>query len=230
MEDTAFSNRSTCVWVGYPPGAAGDLLGTIINFHYGFTGCTFNGINSAGKVDFSSADAKFINLSIMANDDTLQINEELFRGINLGLLDFPRAETLFTTHAWRANNINKILASFPYAKMIRLIPGDHNEASIVTWLHNYKNHGIKEPLNHILLSQHDTRQMKPPHLLEFPKPHHRLLEITFSELINPAKFELLYNKLIAFLYWDTKIVRYDFIQHWIDKQDSYIRPFINDLK
>jgi len=45
-----FTAADPCIWVVYPVGAAGDLLASIVNFHYGVTGCYYFGLTNRGQV------------------------------------------------------------------------------------------------------------------------------------------------------------------------------------
>jgi len=59
-----------------------------------------------------------------------------------------------------------------------------------------------------------------------PISHVRLLDIGLSDFLDPKQFDATYLKILSHLNLEFPLIRYDFVQYWLDRQDSYIKPFI----
>jgi hypothetical protein len=205
-----FNQNSHCIWIVYPPGAAGDLVASIVNFHYARTGSRFFGITDTGQVIFRDSNKKdFIkNFKIdqtFINTTNQKLGEE---NLNLSLMD----HVIFSNHGWRKITIEQILNFFPNAKVIRILPQDNIEYSMAKWMDEYKN------FNKVTELLFDDN-FKPYHSVVHP----RVLEISFGDLFEETKFEQLYTKIINHLNLEYKLIRFDFIKHWISKQHPIIQ-------
>ena len=56
-----FDQNACCTWIVYPAGAAGDLVASIVNFHYARTGSRMFGITNTGQVIFRDSNKKEFN-------------------------------------------------------------------------------------------------------------------------------------------------------------------------
>ena len=71
-----FGPEDPCTWIVYPPGCAGDLLASIVNFHYVESGVKFKGINHKGQVIFKGSDQKSVETRLQKN--TLNFDDQFF--------------------------------------------------------------------------------------------------------------------------------------------------------
>lgn len=76
VDSVDFGPDDRCVWIVYPSGGAGDLLASIINFHYAETGARFKGINKKGQVIFEASDNKHTNKLLQV--DQLRFDDQFF--------------------------------------------------------------------------------------------------------------------------------------------------------
>lgn len=216
-----FTNTDPCIWVAYPPGAAGDLIASFINFHYVNTSASFRGMKDTGEVVFMPTDFKHVNKLLGRNEFT--IDKEFFAKIvevlsskntNYSLLD----QVIFSAHVWEKNNLEKILTAFPNCKIIRILTKSAFERNVTQWLYHYKNNHEKLDLGAITVQDYDTVISDP-----------RILDIYFSDLLNETRFEDTYSKIIQHLNLSGKLIRYDFIQYWINLQADEIKPALSIL-
>ena len=77
VDGVDFSANDCCTWVVYPPGCAGDLLASILNFHYVQTGARFKGITEKGQIIFRPSDMKYTNQLQYLR----QVNDEIFNDV-----------------------------------------------------------------------------------------------------------------------------------------------------
>jgi hypothetical protein len=143
IDGVDFSKDDPCVWIVYPPGAAGDLLAAIVNFHYGQTGCYYFGISEHGQVIFRPTDSKLTNIKYKQTQQ-LELNQQLIHDINTEIgrknLNYSLMDqVIFSNHYCRNDEISKILLFFPNAKIIRITPGNLLEKQATQWLATYKN-------------------------------------------------------------------------------------------
>ena len=225
IDGVDFTCKDPCVWIVYPAGAAGDLLASIINFHYGRTGCYFFGIMDNGQVIFRPSDSKHSNKKFfkdgIVKDELEQLvwdtNTELGKkNLNYSLID----QIIFSNHYWRNIYINPILDFFSNVKIIRILPLNTLEQEIIIWLEKYKNQNQLTEFN-----APDT--IKPLLLTTITDP--RLLDIHFGSLLNENQFENTYKKIIKHLDLDYKLIRFDYIKHWLSKQHPIIQPILKTL-
>jgi hypothetical protein len=224
-----FTKDSPCIWIIYPAGAAGDLLGAIINYHYVKTSSTYRGITDQGQVIFRSSDKKVYNQLHEAGKK--EFTEEFFEKVNESLsrhhTNMSRLDQfIFTNHAYQDSDCRRILDTFTNCKIIRINWQTQEEANIIKWLGFYKNLNKK-------LSAPDPKHPYPD-IPTYDSTSRisdvRLLDIYLSDLINSNKFEIAYTKIVNLLGLPYKLIRYEFIQEWIDMQDNDIKPFLKKLQ
>jgi hypothetical protein len=216
-----FTKDSECIWVVFPQGGAGDLLASLINYHYVNTSAKYRGITDTGQVKFRASDQNYTN--ILLDKNLFNLDEDFFnqliiilskKNTNFSLLD----QFIFSNHAWTDEYLSKILECFANCKIIRIIPKDEYESKIISWLGFYKNYHIISDINGII-----------PINTESIIDDSRVLTIYFSDLISPDKFNLAYDQIISHLNLPDKLIRFNFIQHWIDHQHEKIKPLIKNL-
>ncbi len=216
-----FTSQDPCVWVVYPPGAAGDLLASIVNFHYGRTACYYFGVTNTGQIVFRPSDSKLTNLKYLTGN-TLNLNQNFIndvnsaigkKNVNYSLLD----QVIFSNHACKDQQVSSILSFFPKAKIIRILPKDTLEQQIINWLSVQKNKAIinkfKTPATNNAIVQ-----------TEISNP--RLLDISLGSIVNQQNFEKTYDSIINHLDLEYKLIRFDFVQHWLDCQHNEISPVL----
>ena len=224
VDGIEFTAEDPCIWVVYPPGAAGDLLASLINFHFINTGSKYFGIADRGQVIFRPSDGKIINQKYLKGNDVLldnqflhDVNTELGnKNLNYGMLD----QIIFSSHSYKNSHVKQIKNFFPKSKIIRLMPGDMQEQNLAYWMGVYKNQNI-------LIDYTTTKKFLfdrvPKHI------HDYVLDINLTDIINKTKFEITYDKIIEFLNLPCKLIRFDFIEYWISNQHPTIRPILQKL-
>ena len=216
QDNVNFSQDSNCTWIVYPPGAAGDLVVSILNFHYARTGGRFFGITDTGQVIFRDSNKKDFNSNFKVDQNFINITNQKLgeENLNLSLLD----NVIFSNHGYQNKTVDQILNFFPNAKVIRILPQDNIEYSIVKWLALYKHtKNAVEFLTH--------KDFTP--LAEFE--HDRVLELKFGDLFNEARFEKLYTSIVEYLGLEYKLIRFDFIKFWFSRQHPIIQPALTQL-
>jgi hypothetical protein len=204
-----------CIWVVYPAGAGGDLVSAIINFHYANTGAKFHGITETGQVIFRDTNKKIVNLthtidlSIVADVEKCLSEEHT----NYSKID----QIIFSNHAYKEKEIEKILNLFTKSKIIRIIPKNKNEYNAIQQLSNYKN-------GKTFKSSGDDNSWLP---LIVSKE--QVLEIYFSDLFNRDKFNQAYKKIRDHLNLPYKLISYNFIEFYLSKQDKTILQALSNL-
>lgn len=221
VDGVGFDASQPCVWVVYPPGCAGDLLASIVNFHYVETGAKFRGITDRGQVIFRPSDQKYSNQ--LSNRKQLNFNSAFFFKIADILssvnLNWSRMDQfIFSNHCFSEPSIQYVLNTFENCKIIRLLPKTQHEQKIVYWLAQYKNRDIELDLP--MLDSVDSPLTWP----EVTDP--RVLTVYFSDFVSPNKFESMYQAIISHLSIGSALVRYDFVQDWINQQHPKIQECI----
>lgn len=221
QDQVDFGPNDPCVWVVYPAGGAGDLLATIIHHHYANSGSSFRGIDDTGAVKFFGTDNKLVNTLMHKNK--LLFDDQFFYNIskhlgnhnyNYSMLD----QVIFSAHCNNHFYVNLILQKFSQAKVIRISPGSLYEQAVIKWLSDYKN---LNKLSNFVPASVDPIQV----VAQGP----RVLDIAFGQLINPAQFESTYSKVVELLGLPGKLIRYDFVQYWLDHQHPQIRPALDTI-
>jgi len=219
-----FKKEDPCVWIVYPPGAAGDLLAAIINFHYAQTGCHYFGITELGQIIFRPSDGKLVNIKYIDQQSKLNLSQQFIydvntelgkKNLNYSLMD----QVIFSNHACQDQHVENIINFFPNAKIIRILLKNNYEQNIVHWLALYKNYQLAVSFE------------KPEKITTFIHQynHPRLLNIYFKDLLDQTTFEHLYSDIVKHLDLDHKLIRFDFIEHWIGQQHEFIRPFLKAI-
>jgi hypothetical protein len=217
-----FGPTDPCIWVVYPAGAAGDLLASIINFHYVNTGSDFYGITGHGQTIFRPTDRKLVNQ--MKKNNCLEFGNNFFydiarilgeRNLNYSLLD----QVLFSNHCWEDHNVKQILNSFTQSKIIRILPETQGESDIINWMSAYKNSNIT-----LDLPAFDKTVLAKSQIIDS-----RLLDIKFSNLFQEQLFEKVYYDVVDFLNLPGPLIRYDFVDFWINRQCDSVREILKKL-
>ena len=224
VDGVDFTADDPCIWIVYPGGAAGDMLASIVNFHYVNTGSRFYGINKSGQVIFRSSDSKISNnLSTIGQ---FEITDDFFyeiatrlgeKNLNYSLLD----QFIFANHAYREDAVNKVLNNFKNCSIIRILPRTWLESETIGWMSSYKN----------LNSQIKLPDLDGPDLGGYSDTvtDSRLLNVYFGELLSPSGFEKAYTRIVQHLGLPGKLVRYDFVQYWLDQQSKLIQPALKKI-
>ena len=225
VDGVDFTREDSCIWVVYPPGAAGDLIASVVNFHYARTAAGFRGITESGRVIFRTTDEKVVNLNFIKNN-LIELNQNFInlvnkqignKHLNYSLLD----AVIFANHAWRDESVCSILDFFPAAKVIRILPKNNLEKQIIQWLAQYKNQNV-------LLDLPNLESSEPIALSNLKDP--RLLDVYFGDIFKLETFEELYNHIIRHLDLPYKLIRYDFINYWFTQQPSQIKTTLQSLQ
>lgn len=220
--NVSFGFNDPCVWIVYPPGAAGDLVASIVNFHYFKTGANFYGIRPSGQICFRSTDKKVIDLNYISKDKLFDQNLLFLINDAIGneSLDYSKMDqVIFSSHYWQDKHINHILDNFKKSKIIKILPKTSYEKSIIDWLAAYKNQDIKYNLPTTI----DRRD------LTFTAHDDRVLTLFFGDLLKEYSFELCYQKILHYLDLEFPLIRYDFIKFWLANQHPYIIPYLEKI-
>lgn len=205
-----FNQNSHCTWIVYPAGAAGDLLASIVNFHYVRTGARFFGFADNGQAVFRDSNNKDFNHNQKVDQHFINTTNQALgnHNLNLSLLD----NVIFSNHGWQQSKVKQIVDFFPNAKVIRILPYNNVESSIVKWLSNYKN---QNKIGSFKLDE----KFEPLHGIAHP----RVLEIRFGHLFQEETFEQCYTGIVDFLNLGFKLIRFDFVKFWLSKQHPTIQ-------
>jgi hypothetical protein len=218
-----FGPDSPCIWVVYPAGCAGDLVASTINFHYADTAAKFKGVTPQGQVIFRPSDQKISNL-YHQQSDVLTFDQQFFFDIAEKLSNththYSKLDQfIFSAHAFSPDNVHSILNKFSRAKIIRILPKNEYQDRVRKWLALYKNNGVTTQFDQVTATGVSMSVLP-------PISHVRLLDIGLSDFLDPKQFDATYLKILSHLNLEFPLIRYDFVQYWLDRQDSYIKPFI----
>jgi len=223
VDGVNFTCQDSCIWNVYPPGASGDLLASIINCHYGRTGCNYFGINNHGQVIFRPSDYKITNIKDYSRSYVGQQHEPLFddqffydiaeslgqRQVNYSICD----QFIFSCHLYQNHQINDILDKFPKCKIIRTYLADQHGVKIANFMSKLKNNNI---VSDIKLSENQTLNNK----LIF---HTNVFNIPFGVLFNKRSYYKWYDLIIKFLNLNGRLICFDYIKYYISKQHPKIQ-------
>lgn len=222
------------IWITYPYGCSGDLIASIVSMHLYNTGVAqpYRGIKDNGQVHFQSSDGRIIGTPDPA--ETIVVLENAFdntiHGTFLNNLndqfDYAQCEIpLFVNHAFTQLDTERILKKFPQSKVIRIIPRNNYENGIRVWMGDYKNINVISGLPEI--SEIDNK----PNDHEFVEINNsRVITLYFGDIFSEESFELFYDRIVDFLDLKHKLIRYDFIKHYVTKQHPLIQPALWHLK
>jgi hypothetical protein len=219
IDGVDFTKNDPCIFVVYPAGASGDLLMSIIDKHYIKTGCEYYGISNTGRVHFYSTDYEIIDLE---EEPATLFNQQWFhnlanklsgRNLNYSLLD----QVMFGCHQFLPYQITNIIDIFPQAKVINIYPDTELERSMIDFQRRKKLHNCQT-----LIDTTATNSLNQELVVNT-----RVLNISYGNLFNKQKFEEVYDQIVNFLDLNGKLIRYDYIEYYISKQDD---EFKNSLK
>jgi hypothetical protein len=129
-------------------------------------------------------------------------------------------QVIFSNHAHQDHEVTAILDFFPNAKIIRISPKNTLEQNIIHWLSNQKNFNLIDNF----YNSNPITTFSPPTL-----HHPRLLEIFFSDILTHERFENVYSKIIEHLDLDYKLIRFEFIENWLNLQHDAIKPILKTI-
>ena len=221
-----FGPSHPCTWVVYPPGCAGDLLASIINFHYVETGSRYKGITSDGKVIFRSSDMKISNLRMQ--DNVLKFDNQFFYDLADSLatryLNWSKMDHfIFANHCYTDQYVQTILDAFTNCKIIQLLPRTVGELAIIKWLSRFKN--TPQGATPFVLPNNANETLT--HWTQWTDP--RVLTVFFGDLVNRNQFQSLYQDIQQHQKFAGPMITYDFVQFWISRQHPEIQEHINRL-
>jgi len=223
IDDVNFDFFNPCIWVVYPCGAAGDLLSSIINSHYINTGSKYFGINNNGQVIFRPSDNKVT--SKLSQQGSLEFNDNwkylladqlAEKNLNYSIVD----QLIFSCHLYLDNEVQHLLDTFPQGKIIKINILNLNEFKLAEYLSQLKNKNIKIDVNNIT---------EVPNELTSTIETDRVLNVRFCDLLEESKFELMYDRICTFLNFPSKLIRFDFINFWKQKQPKEIQYLIDQI-
>jgi hypothetical protein len=218
VDGVDFTAEDPCVWILYSPGAAGDLLGAIVDKHYINTGCDYYGIHESGQVLFIPSDYRTCTRN--GTRTVTEYTDEFFygladtlgsRNLNYSLLD----NVIFTHHAYKHKDVLCILDKFPKGKIIMINHTTDIEQEIILKMVELKH------------ARYSSMGEKTIITNEGYITHDRILNINFLDLFAEEVFEETYSRIIKFLGLRNKLIRYDFIEFYLSKQHPTIRELIN---
>lgn len=221
-----FEANSPCTWIVYPAGAAGDMLASIVNYHFASTSARFMGYKDTGQVIFRASDQKFSN-----QQKTLEFNDHFFAGVNRELatanVNISKLDQLIFSNHWHdTDSVNKILHSFPNGRVIRINITSMYHLQLIRFCASLKNRNV---IRSTVLHANLKKVAPEPFFIVDPIADPRVLEINFDEIFNSNSFELMYDRLIKFLGVPIKLIRFDFVQHWIDQQHPTVQQAIRNI-
>jgi len=215
-----FTRDDPIIWIVYPPGAAGDLLISIIDKHYLKTGVEYYGITDSGRVMVYSSDYEMIDFN---NGNYYNFTDKWFyefadilgnRNLNYSLLD----QVIIGAHMHTPEKIQDILNTFNKCKIINIYPYDFFGRQIINTLAHTK-------LNNEIIELDYTNNNSLSNKLNSDP---RIINIPFGCLFNEELFEKTYKNIIDFLDLPGKLIRYDFIKYYLSKQQNGIDKVLID--
>lgn len=227
VDGADFEPDDRCVWIVYPSGGAGDLLASIVNFHYAETGARFKGIDTKGQVIFEASDNKHTNKLLQV--DQLRFDDQFFyeiadilssKSTNWSKIDC----LLFSNHLYEDRHVQMILDTFKNCKIIRVLPRTHGEQAITKWLGIFKNSpaDVIEPF--VIPGDHYKEITYTNNIADS-----RLLTVFFKDFISSTKFSSTYQIIQRHLGFPGPMITYDFIKFWIDQQPQMIQRYMHSL-
>jgi len=221
IDNVNFTKDDPCVWIVYPPGASGDLLGSIINRHYINTGSLYFGITKRGRVYYTPSDSKTTQIRsnegkpLFDQEHFYEIAEHLgYRNLNYSLLD----QFIFCNHLHGNDNIDIILENFPKAKIIQIYTLDSNGDEICRFMKTFKNQNVITELD---LTNNTVNE------LDLVK-HNRVLNIPFGSLFVEKSYYQWYDNIINFLELEGRLICFDFIKYYLSTQHHLVRSKLEE--
>lgn len=211
VDGVDFEKNSQCIWVVYPPGAAGDLISSIINSHYIETGSRYFGISESGQVIFRPSDNKITNSYMREHHKLPVFDTEWFykladqlskKNLNFSLLD----QFIFSCHAYKIKEVDQIRESFPNSKIINIFCDNTQGNMIINSMANLKNN-----------SSYCLQEISQPH------DYDNVLNIPFGVFFDSTLYYIYYDRVINFLGLHGRLVCFDYIQFYLSKQRSDLK-------
>lgn len=227
VDGANFGPDDRCTWIVYPSGGAGDLLASIVNFHYAETGARFKGISKKGQVIFEASDNKHTNKQLQV--DQLRFDDQFFYDIADVLssksTNWSRMDCLlFSNHLYRDHCIRIILDSFKNCKIIRFLPKTYGAQAIAKWLGEFKN-SMSDVVPEFSMPDCADKEIAYSGNIS----DSRFLTVFFEDFINSTKFRSTYQHIQSHLGFPGPMITYDFVQFWIDQQPQMIQSHIKAL-
>lgn len=224
VDGVDFGPDDLCTWIVYPCGGAGDLLASIINFHYAETGAKFKGINDRGQVIFKASDHKYTNKLFQANQ--LSFDNQFFYKIadilSSESTNWSKMDRLvFSNHLYQDQHTQMILDTFKNCKIIRLLPKTNGEQAVIEWLGKFKNSDSDLVPQFVMPGDH-TKEITYTNTIS----DSRMLTVFFKDFINSTKFGSTYQTIQSHLGFPGPMITYDFIKFWIDRQHPTVRSHL----
>lgn len=222
VDGLMFTRSDSCVWTVYPPGAAGDLLISIIDKHYLRTGCEYYGIDDRGRTMIYTSDYEMIDLALK-NHESLDFDDQWFynfsdqlaqRNLTYSMLD----QVIFGCHLWQAQDIQKILDNFSQARIINIYAQDRQGQRIIQNIAKFKLQS-QAPSDIVEVDEQPFQ----PNTVE----HERVLNVPFGLLFNKNSYDKCYADIRKFLNLAGPLICFDYVEFWLSKQHDVIR---NQLK
>lgn len=219
IDGLIFTRDDPCIWVVYPPGAAGDLLISIVDKHYLRTGCEYYGINDRGRVMLYTADYEMIDISL-ENEQSIKFNDQWFydfedqlnnRNLTYSMLD----QVIFGCHLYRPQDIQHILDNFSQALIINIHAKDSLGNSILKNMRKFKLKS-QDPAE-ILIEYQDTEYQ--PNIIN----HQRVLNVPFGFLFNRSSYDRYYAEIRKFLELPGPLICFEYIEFYLSKQNELIQ-------
>lgn len=227
VDGVNFDSDDRCTWIVYPSGGAGDLLASIVNFHYVETGAKFKGINKKGQVIFDAADKKHTNKLLQI--DQLRFDDQFFHDI-AGILSSKSTNwskmdcLLFSNHLYRDHCVKIILDTFKNCKIIRFLPKTHGTQAIAKWLGEFKN-SVSDIVPEFSMPDCADKEIAYTNTIS----DSRILTVFFDDFINSTKFRSTYQNIQSHLGFPGPMITYEFVQFWIDQQPQMVQSHIRAL-
>ncbi len=234
-----FSRESPVVLVLYHPGAGGDLLSSIIRYHYKKTLTGVDDINERGKASFLGSDSRLLDIAVEKcnfNITTESLQELVFTDQLIADIDQIIAERgesfigvdtlLIDSHLFNDESVIEVQKFFTNSKIIR-ITITTEDREIINLLSDIKildDEDVPELIKKSILRTADAYGTE----IQPSVKNTNIFDFRFSAFFNKEEFEEEYSKLVNFLELPYKIVNYDFIQYWISKHPQEMRDIFNE--
>jgi len=219
IDGLAFGRHDPCLWVIYPPGAAGDLLISIIDRHYLRTGCEYYGINDRGRVMLYTSDYEMIDIALSKNG-RIEFTDQWFydfsdqlsrRNLTYSMLD----QVIFGCHLHHPADVKHILANFDNAKIINIYARDNFGKHLIDTMRDSKLH-LRDPDKILLYDQNSDYHLDLVH-------DQRVLNLPFGFLFDRACYDRYYAAIRKFLGLSGPLICFDYVDFYLSKQNETIK-------
>jgi hypothetical protein len=219
IDGLTFTRSDPCVWTVYPPGAAGDLLISIINQHYLRTGCEYYGIDDRGRTMIYTTDYEMIDLALKKNQ-SVNFDDQWFydfsdqlgqRNLTYSMLD----QVIFGCHLCQAHDIHHILGNFSQARIINIHAQDKRGQDIIRNMAKFKIK-LLPPSDISDVGRDETFQ---PNIVQ----HDRVLNVPFGLLFSRDSYDKCYAAIRKFLNLSGPLICFEYVEFWLSKQHDLIR-------